>query len=255
MTKVKEGDFILIDFDMRLDDENKTLIETTDEKKAKETEIHNPRYIYQPELVVVGQGHVVKGLDEALVGMEENEENKGIVVPSDKGFGRRDPQLIEERSVRWLKAKNITPARNVTFQEKSEKQGLRLGRIISIKKQKAKVDFNKPLAGKTLLFDAKVNEIVTDAAKKVELLAQRHFQQVKDIELDIKDDNVEIILPMFMMLAQGGQIMAVRLVDDIRRLLTFKKVKVSYLFDYSSEEKEDSSSEETETGKDIKKEE
>ncbi|MHA1448658.1 MAG: FKBP-type peptidyl-prolyl cis-trans isomerase, partial [Candidatus Hodarchaeales archaeon] len=146
MTKVKEGDFILIDYDMLLDDENKTLIETTDEKKAKDAGIYNNRYVYQPELVVVGQGHVVKGLDEVLVGMEEKEEKKGIVVPSEKGFGRRNPQLIEERSVRWLKAKNITPARNVTFQEKSEKYGIRYGRIISVKKQKAKVDFNKPLA-------------------------------------------------------------------------------------------------------------
>ncbi|MHA1166203.1 MAG: FKBP-type peptidyl-prolyl cis-trans isomerase [Candidatus Hodarchaeales archaeon] len=230
MTKVKEGDFILIDYDMLLDDENKTLIETTDEKKAKDAGIYNNRYVYQPELVVVGQGHVVKGLDEVLVGMEEKEEKKGIVVPSEKGFGRRNPQLIEERSVRWLKAKNITPARNVTFQEKSEKYGIRYGRIISVKKQKAKVDFNKPLAGKTLLFDVKVNEIVTDPAKKVELLAQRHFQQVKDIELDIKNDNVEIILPMFMM--------------------------ISYLFDYSAEEKEkeESTDEEVKTNKDTENE-
>jgi len=67
---------------------------------------------------------------------------------------------------------------------------------------------------------------------------------------------VEIILPMFMMLAQGGQILAVRLVDDIRRLLPFKKIKISYLFDYSAEEKEkeESTDEEVKTNKDTENE-
>ncbi|MHA2330822.1 MAG: FKBP-type peptidyl-prolyl cis-trans isomerase [Candidatus Hodarchaeales archaeon] len=228
--QVKEGDFILIDYDMKIDDAKKTIVETTKEETAKETGIHNARYTYQPELVVVGQGYVVKGLDENLDGMKIGEEKTEIFITPDKGFGRRDPKLIEERSVRWLKAKNIRPVRNVTFQEKGK-----MGRIISIKGNRmATVDFNPPLAGKTLIFDVKVNEIIKDTDKKVELLIKRHFGQVKDVEIDLQDDQVNITLPMYLMLAQGGQVMAIRLIDDIRRLIEFQKIKISYFFDYST---------------------
>ncbi|MFW9992732.1 MAG: FKBP-type peptidyl-prolyl cis-trans isomerase [Candidatus Odinarchaeota archaeon] len=242
---VKEGDFILIDFDMKLDDDKNTIVETTSEEKAKKSGIHDPRYPYRPELVVVGHGYVVKGLDEALAGMKINEEKKDITVPPEKGFGRRDSKLIEERTVRWLKAKNIRPMRNVKFQEKGK-----IGRIISVKQQKASVDFNPPLAGKTLIFDVKVIEIVKDAEKKVKLLVNRHFGMIKDeeLELESKDDLVTITLPIELMLAQGGQIMAARLVGDIGRLTTFEKIKISYFLDYSKIKDGDKATEVIEEG-------
>ena len=43
--------------------------------------------------IIVGGGHVLKGLDEALIGMEEGEE-KTVEITPEEGFGLRDPKII-----------------------------------------------------------------------------------------------------------------------------------------------------------------
>ena len=50
-----------------------------------------------PLLITVGQGKVMRGLEEALEGMSAG-ESKRVTLPPDKAYGRRDPSAVSRFS-------------------------------------------------------------------------------------------------------------------------------------------------------------
>lgn len=65
------------------------VFDTTYEEVAKKVGIHRMGRKYGPVEVLVGAGGVIKGFEEALVGMRLNEE-KTVVIPPEKGY--RNPE-------------------------------------------------------------------------------------------------------------------------------------------------------------------
>jgi peptidylprolyl isomerase len=61
------------------------VFDTTYEEVAKKAGIYMKGRNYKPIEVLVGAGGVIKGFDEALVGMRLNEE-KTVTIPSEKGY-------------------------------------------------------------------------------------------------------------------------------------------------------------------------
>ena len=82
---LKKGDFALIDFTTKIKESNE-IIETTLEKVAKESKIHQDGNIYEPMFIVVGEKEVPEGLDEALLNLEPDKEMT-VEVPPEKGYG------------------------------------------------------------------------------------------------------------------------------------------------------------------------
>ena len=114
-----------------------------------------------PFVFIQGKGEVVPGLEMALEGMKVGEQ-KQIVVPPAQGYGE-----LTESELSEIPKELIAPdARHVGAQL----QGLpRHGQQIlmhvkEVKKETVVVDFNHPLAGKTLYFDIKVLDIQSKTA-------------------------------------------------------------------------------------------
>ncbi len=61
----KEGDFLEIEYTVS-DAEDKKVLATTDQKRAKEAGILNEKMQYGPVVVVIGAPGVLKGLDREL---------------------------------------------------------------------------------------------------------------------------------------------------------------------------------------------
>ena len=94
--------------------------------------------------IIVGGGHVLKGLDEALIGMEEGEE-KTVEIAPEEGFGLRDPKLLQLIPMgRIQETGNETRSRNGNHIRWSN------GIIRSVSGGRVRVDFNHELAGKNL---------------------------------------------------------------------------------------------------------
>ena len=115
----------------------------------------------EPLVFVHGDGQVVPGLEMALEGMMIGEQ-KQIVVPPEQGYGELTTGEMTE-----IPKELIAPdARQVG----ALLQGLpRHGRQVlmhvkEVKEDTVVVDFNHPLAGKTLYFDIKVIDIQTISA-------------------------------------------------------------------------------------------
>ena len=62
---MEKGSLILIDYTAKVKDSDE-IFETTVEENAKKSNLYDPSIKYEPRLVSIGEGWVLKGLDEIL---------------------------------------------------------------------------------------------------------------------------------------------------------------------------------------------
>lgn len=169
---IKEGDFIRLNFTGVVDGE---LFDTTDEERAKEEGIYDPAKSYEPITIRVGANHVIPGLDEALVGREPGEEGE-VEIPPEKAYGPRDEKLIQSTAVKNFQDKPTIGTR-VQFEGRE-------GVVVNIIGKRAVIDFNHPLAGKTLTYTFTVEECVEGTVDRAKALIKLFSGRDMDVELD-----------------------------------------------------------------------
>jgi len=107
-----------------------------------------------PLEVQMGCGQLIKGFEDALMGMQLNEK-KTITLPPEEAYGHRD-----EEQQRSFSRAEVPPQMNPQVGQTvalSGPSGQQVpGTITEITNEAITVDLNHPLAGKTLVFDIKV---------------------------------------------------------------------------------------------------
>jgi FKBP-type peptidyl-prolyl cis-trans isomerase SlyD len=100
-----------------------------------------------------GSHQIIPGLEKAIEGMKVGENRKVTIKPED-AYG----PVVKEAVIEVNKDKLPSDALKVDaqVQAKSPEGQVLVGRVTEIKGDKAVVDFNHPMAGKTLFFDVKV---------------------------------------------------------------------------------------------------
>ena len=102
-----------------------------------------------------GANQIIRGVEAAVEGMEIGQTKQAIVSPTD-GYGDRDPNAVHEVP----KAKVPQEAKVGTMLQGKDANGRKIQPTVSaIKDDTVVLDFNHPLAGKTLHFDLKVVDI------------------------------------------------------------------------------------------------
>jgi peptidylprolyl isomerase len=168
---VKKGDFVLIDYVMRVK-ETGELSDTTVEDVAKQGGTYKEDTVYEPMLVAVGEGFVLKGLDDAMVGLTVGQEAQ-VELPPDQHVGPRDPGKIRMVPARRLRKQTITPYTGAQV----EIDG-RAAVIRAVGAGRVQVDFNPPLAGKTLVYDLTVKTVLRGRTKKAHALLHRRIPMI-----------------------------------------------------------------------------
>lgn len=135
----KIGDTVKIEYTGTLDDG--TVFDSSSEHDA-------------PLEFQIGSGHVIKGFDDAIIGMNVGEEKQISINPAD-AYGEHDPTLIQKVP------RDIFPADVELVQGMLFEAGLPTGEkvpamIKSIEGTTIFVDLNHPLAGKKLNFKIKL---------------------------------------------------------------------------------------------------
>jgi len=179
--KIKNNDFIEIDFVGRIKETNE-IFDLTKEDIAKENNIHNPNFQYKPVIICVGEGHILKGLDEKLIGKEEGKFT--IELKTEEAFGKKDPKLLRLVPANIFRKENLKPfpGLNVNI------DGI-IGTIRSVSGGRVIVDFNHPLAGKDIVFDLEIKRILKDDREKAESLVSKFS---REFEVNIKEEKAEI---------------------------------------------------------------
>lgn len=117
----------------------------------------------EPILVKVGVDDMIKGLEKAVLDMQPGERKKVAVKPVE-AHGEYDKNLIVEKPKEMLN-KHISPEKGMKVMLVSRNGESMPSVITEVKEDSIVVDGNHSFAGKTLVFDLKVVEIVKGFAE------------------------------------------------------------------------------------------
>jgi peptidylprolyl isomerase len=187
---VEKGDFILIDYVTTIK-ETGEVFDTTSEDKAKESGIVKENTVYEPMLIVVGEGWVLQELDDSLIGLELNAPAI-IEIPPEKGFGPRDPSKIRRVPVRRFRGQDVSLYPGAQIEVEGS-----IAVVRSVGSGRVQLDFNPPLAGKTLVYDLTVLSKIEDTEEKIKALIHRRLPSVDigTFTINIADEQVTIEPP------------------------------------------------------------
>jgi peptidylprolyl isomerase len=172
---INEGDYILVEITGKAV-ETGEIFDTTDEELAKEENIFEENRTYGPRLVIVGEGFVLKGLDERLSGLKL-EESAEVEIPPEEAFGERSPDNVRILPFRILRSKGVNPV----VGQQVEIDG-RNAVVRSIGAGRVQLDYNHPLAGRNLEYEIKaIKKYESDLDKIRALIGRRFF----GIDLDL----------------------------------------------------------------------
>ncbi|MEE8168333.1 MAG: FKBP-type peptidyl-prolyl cis-trans isomerase, partial [Candidatus Hydrothermarchaeales archaeon] len=164
---LKKGDFIRINYTGKTKGAN--VFDTTLENVAKEHDIYDEKVKFKPAPVVVGEGHVIKGVDEALVDIAVGGKKKLEILP-EKGYGPRDPKLVKVVPLKDFRKQGMTPVPGMRFESEGG-----IGRVQSVGAGRVRVDFNYELAGRILEYEVSVEGKVNKVEDKLRLLMELRF--------------------------------------------------------------------------------
>ena len=105
----------------------------------------------------VGAGHVIKGFDEAVIGMKKDEEKEFSIEAKD-AYGERDERGIQRIPLDAL-PKDHEPKEGMMVAVGTPDGQQFPAKIVKVEKDFVSLDLNHPLAGKKLIFKIKVLEI------------------------------------------------------------------------------------------------
>ncbi len=224
----KDGDFVLVEYSLRLRDTGQ-LVDTTSEEEARKEGMYEEDRIYGPQLIVIGEGRVIPGLEEAIRGMNVGEERE-VEIPPEKGYGARDPTKVKTYSLKQFMRHGIYPEIGKIVEINGQ-----VGRIVAVESGRVKVDFNHPLAGRTLVAKIKIVKKLEDDAEKIKYLAARRFNTKPEfIEVETKPQEGIVRIKMRPQAALRATPSAkLVLLDEIRRYIVWpKRVEFIETFEY-----------------------
>jgi FKBP-type peptidyl-prolyl cis-trans isomerase SlyD len=190
--KVAKKDVIRLHYTGKIK-ETGEIFDTTYEDVAKEAGIYNEKGIYGPVPIAVGAGHVIKGLDEALEGLEVGKKHT-IELPPEKAFGKRDPKLIKTFTIGQFRRQGIYPFPGLDVEIETDSGTKLKGRIISVSSGRVRVDFNHPYAGKTVIYEVEILEKIDDPIEKVKALIELRIPRIdfEKVQIEVGENDVKI---------------------------------------------------------------
>lgn len=183
MPKISKGDFVEVEYTGKTKEDN-IVFDTTDEETAKKNNIYAAKMQYGPVAVCIGEGQILKGLDEELEGKEAGKEYT-IELTAERAFGKKDAKLIRMIPVSAFRKQGIDPQPGLEVNV----DGI-LGIIRRVGGGRCLIDFNHPLAGKGIIYKVKINKIITDDKEKVK--SYLRFALGPKIEAELKEGVAEI---------------------------------------------------------------
>ena len=119
-----------------------------------------------PLVYLHGHDEIVPGLERALEGKKAGDRLEVVVKPED-GYGEYDPDSVEE-----VPRTDLPPDLELVAGETitgTDPDGDEMDFLIKeVKKDTVVLDFNDPMAGKTLHFDVTVREVRAATAEELE---------------------------------------------------------------------------------------
>lgn len=108
----------------------------------------------EPISFQIGSKQVIPGFENALLGMTVG-ESKTVTLTPEEGYGSTRQEMIQEIQ-RALVPADVTEGAQLTS---TTEQGVYNAIVLEVKDETVLLDFNHPLAGKSLVFELELVEI------------------------------------------------------------------------------------------------
>jgi FKBP-type peptidyl-prolyl cis-trans isomerase 2 len=212
MMPLQKGDFILIDYTAKVKETNE-VFDTTNEETSRKEHLHKEGEIYEPKLIVIGEGWMLKPLDEAFTTMEPTKPAT-VEIPPDKAFGPRDAEKVRRVPLKQLLAKDINPAIGARIE-----YGGKMATVRAIGAGRVLLDYNPPLAGKTLVYDVTVQKKLEAKEEKIAALIHRRIPVVEPakFKLALEEKTLTVDMPEDTFYLEGVQVAKRGISMDIQK--------------------------------------
>ncbi|MDG6219937.1 MAG: FKBP-type peptidyl-prolyl cis-trans isomerase, partial [Candidatus Thermoplasmatota archaeon] len=231
-------DVIKLDFELWVK-ETKELVDTTKEDVAKDNDKHDDNNVYGPMPTIVGVEKLLPAMDKDLLSAKVGEERE-LEIPPQDAYGTRDPKLMELCSMHEIlklpefKKKEEFPDVGMEINLRGKK-----GIIVSMTSGRVRVDFNHPLAGKTLLYKYTVAEKAEKDEEKASWIIQSNYAKSSEFKVKVKDSEAEITLPDVCKYDDSWFLSKYRVVSDLREVLDLTTIRFVEEYVKKAEKDED----------------
>ena len=227
---IEKGDIVWLEYDAWTVNPNgtQTLFDTTHDEVAKKEGKFEEKKVYIETPVVVGKGRLFEGLDAALIGAKIG-ETKEVIIPAEKGAGVRDPRLVELKTEREFLRQEIDPEVGMEVSI-SGKRGI----VTAVSAGRVRVDFNNPLAGKTLKYVVTPVRKAKTPEERVRAVIEMDYGLGEQFKIHLKDDAAEIQVPDVCKTDEKWFVSKFRVVADLRELTDLKTIR--FLEEYEKKE-------------------
>ena len=211
---IKKSDFIIVDYTGKVK-ETGEVFDTTSEEIAKENKLYKEGDIYEPRLIVAGEGWLLKALDDALLTFKLN-KTETVEIPPENAFGNRDPEKLKLVPIRRLAARGITPRLGAQIEYDK-----RLATVRTMGSGRVTLDFNPPLAGKTLIYEVTVQKQLKTSEEKVSALIHRRIPavEVEKFKFTVGKAELTVDMPAEAFYIEGIQLAKRGITMDVQRFL------------------------------------
>jgi FKBP-type peptidyl-prolyl cis-trans isomerase 2 len=165
----------------------------------------------------------VPGFDEALAKATVGQETE-VEIPAERGFGPRDGAKVETISLREFLKRDVAPEPGMRIQW----EGKGRGTVVSVTAGRVRVDFNPPLAGRTLKYKFTVTEVVEQPEAKVRAIIDNDYGYGKGDGFGVKVDGLtaDLVLPDSCKFDGRWAAAKYIVVADLRRYVGMTKVRL-----------------------------
>jgi len=175
---LQKKDFIEIEFTGKIKDG-----EIFDSNIKKDLEKLNPEADTKPLIFSLGEGMFLKGIDDFLIGKEIGKYE--VELSPEKAFGPRLQEFIQMVPAKIFKGQNINPFPGAVFNFDG-----RIAKILTVSGGRVIVDFNNPLAGKTVIYNLNILRKIEDTNEKIKSLISFLFR--RDFSFSVNNNKVII---------------------------------------------------------------
>ena len=216
---MEEGTIVHVDYEL-YNNETGDLIETTREAVAKEHENHQEDRTYEPMVCIVGGGQLIPGFEAALGEAKKGKETEIVIAPVD-AYGEKDTEQIETISIDKL-IRAVKDPKSLYLGAPVTING-RQGQLSYLAAGRARIDYNHPMAGKSLKYSFNIVDVIEGKEDKVTALLQANTGH-SGFEVSFSGDDLSIVLPQTMLFDTNAAMLKFRLVTTIRDAIECGKV-------------------------------
>ena len=124
--------------------------------KLEDGQVVDSNFETEPATFTVGDGQLPEGFEKTLLGMKAGDE-AAIDISPEQGFGMVNPNNMQRIPRKQFGDMTLEPGLVISFADAGN--GELPGVIVEFNDSSVTVDFNHPLAGKSLTFDVKIIEV------------------------------------------------------------------------------------------------